>query len=522
MTLPVGTVGEAYSQQLTASGGSGSGYNFDATGLPPGLSLSTSGLLSGTPTTATGSPFAVDVTVTDSDGGMGSQNYMLTVNASSIYGIIVTSLAKSYYGQEVTLTATFYATPSGSAQMTGTVAFYDGQTYMGTEPFIAAGDPSGSSSLPTSSLAVGNHVITAIYSGDANYPAATVQVPVAVEVIQAVTSITLTAAAGPQGTTLTANVVATSPGNPAVVGTVSFYDGDTLLGTEIVSNGIATLNVGPLSPGSHAFKAVFSGNGSFSASASAVVVPTEGPEVTGVLRYGFHLQPTYLLLAFNGPLDPNTAQNPLNYQILGPGGHQIRVVSAIYDSATDTVTLVPAARLKLRVRYRLTVNGKAPSGLANPSGILLDGAGNGHPGTDYVTSITWSNLRGRAGTADSRSGSRSPLARGQNPDIAAAALLSEIACARRPSARARIGACPEAPPERLRRFSLLPMGDRGLEPLTSCVSGRRSSQRSGFSPLRVSTQVRCRMDGRRVNGVSSGPAKLAVVLSHRHQWPDCD
>ena len=136
-TLPVATVGVVYSQQLTASGGSGSGYSFAATGLPAGLSLTTLGLLSGTPTTAIGSPFVVDVTVTDGDGGTGTQNYTLTVEAKTITGIIVTSLARSYYGQEVTLTATFTATPAGSAPMTGTVAFYDGNTYLGTEPFVA-------------------------------------------------------------------------------------------------------------------------------------------------------------------------------------------------------------------------------------------------------------------------------------------------------------------------------------------------------------------------------------------------
>ena len=145
-TLPVATVGDPYSQQLTASGGSGSGYTFGATGLPAGLSLSPTGLLSGTPTTATGSPFAVDVTVTDGDGGTGSQNYSLTVKAKTITGVIVTSLPQTYYGQEVTLTATFTATDAGSAPMTGTVAFYDGNTYLGTEPLFAIGDPSGTSS----------------------------------------------------------------------------------------------------------------------------------------------------------------------------------------------------------------------------------------------------------------------------------------------------------------------------------------------------------------------------------------
>ena len=56
--------------QLTGSGGAGGPYTFSATGLPAGLTLSASGLLSGTPST-TGS-FSYTVTVTDKDGNTGS------------------------------------------------------------------------------------------------------------------------------------------------------------------------------------------------------------------------------------------------------------------------------------------------------------------------------------------------------------------------------------------------------------------------------------------------------------------
>ena len=351
-TLPATTVGEAYSQQLTASGGSGTGYSFVATGLPPGLSLSTTGLLSGTPTTATGSPFAVDVTLTDSAGDMGNHPYSLTVNASSIYGIIVTSLAKSYYGQEVTLTATFYATPSGSASMTGTVAFYDGHDYLGTEPFIPTGDPSGTASLPTSTLAVGNHLITAIYSGDASYPTDTVQAPVAVEVIQAATSTTLTAAPGPLGMTLTANVFATSPGHPQVDGTISFYDGSMLLGTELVSSGLATLTIGRY-PRGRTHSEPFSQAATISPRARRRSSSPRTAQKWRVKRYGFHQQPTFLVLYFNSPLEVVSAENVANYTIAGPirrrgqSGHQIFVRKAVYDPASQTVTLIPAGRLKI-------------------------------------------------------------------------------------------------------------------------------------------------------------------------------
>lgn len=62
-TLPAAQVGVAYSHQLTAVGGSGS-YYFQLTGgtLPAGLSLSSTGLISGTPTTAATSSFQISLT----------------------------------------------------------------------------------------------------------------------------------------------------------------------------------------------------------------------------------------------------------------------------------------------------------------------------------------------------------------------------------------------------------------------------------------------------------------------------
>ena len=51
-TLPVLTVGDSLHQQLHGFRRFGTGYSFAATGVPAGLTLSSTGLLSGTPTDA--------------------------------------------------------------------------------------------------------------------------------------------------------------------------------------------------------------------------------------------------------------------------------------------------------------------------------------------------------------------------------------------------------------------------------------------------------------------------------------
>lgn len=82
-SLPVATVGTAYTHTLQASGGTGSDTWGVASGssLPAGLALSSSGTLSGTPTTA-GSP-AFTVQVTDGAGVSATQSLSLTVQPAA-------------------------------------------------------------------------------------------------------------------------------------------------------------------------------------------------------------------------------------------------------------------------------------------------------------------------------------------------------------------------------------------------------------------------------------------------------
>ena len=73
--LPRATVGTAYSQALTATGGTPPYTNWSVSSgsLPPGLTLNvSSGTISGTPTSAAASPYRFNVSVQDANGATAS------------------------------------------------------------------------------------------------------------------------------------------------------------------------------------------------------------------------------------------------------------------------------------------------------------------------------------------------------------------------------------------------------------------------------------------------------------------
>jgi endo-1,4-beta-xylanase len=75
-----GTVGTAVSKQISASDSGGASLTYSASGLPSGLSISSSGNITGTPTTA--GTYNVTVTAKDSTGASGSTTFTWTVASS--------------------------------------------------------------------------------------------------------------------------------------------------------------------------------------------------------------------------------------------------------------------------------------------------------------------------------------------------------------------------------------------------------------------------------------------------------
>ncbi len=78
--IPNGAVGTAYNQSLPLSETSTLTFALNSGSLPPGLSLSSSGVITGTPTT--GGTYNFSVAITDSNGLVNFQNYVIVIGCT--------------------------------------------------------------------------------------------------------------------------------------------------------------------------------------------------------------------------------------------------------------------------------------------------------------------------------------------------------------------------------------------------------------------------------------------------------
>ncbi|MFI9829294.1 M4 family metallopeptidase [Streptomyces sp. NPDC051913] len=119
------TVGTAVSLQISASSTNSGTLTYAATGLPTGLSISSStGAVSGTPTTA--GTYSSTVTVTDSTGATGTASFTWTVNSSGGGGSCTSTQLLGNAGFEsgnTTWTATSGVITSSSSQAARTGSY---------------------------------------------------------------------------------------------------------------------------------------------------------------------------------------------------------------------------------------------------------------------------------------------------------------------------------------------------------------------------------------------------------------
>jgi autotransporter-associated beta strand protein len=197
-----------------------------------------------------------------------------TVDQDSSTSVVASSANPSVFGQSVTFTATVTSDAPGSGTPTGTVTFVDGSTNLGTGTL----DGSGQANFSTSALSVGDHVITVVYGGDSNFTTST-SAGVTQAVDQDSSSSVVASASNPsvfgQSVTFTATVTSNSPGAGTPTGTVTFMDGSTTLGSNILNGlGQATFSTAALAVGTHSITVVYGGDSNFTVSTSSPLPQT--------------------------------------------------------------------------------------------------------------------------------------------------------------------------------------------------------------------------------------------------------
>lgn len=208
-SLPAGTLGAAYSEMITAAGGTAP-YSFEviAGSLPPGLTLATSGALTGSPTTA--GSFTFTVRGTDANACFGSRVYTIVVNAAGCPTIslapatIPAATAGMAYGP-VTLTASGGAAPYTFAISGG--ALPQGMTLSSGGVISGTPTQSGSFTVTITATDAAGCRGSRIYSAVVNCPVVTVA------------PVTLPGAT--QGTPYNQNITASGGGAPYTFALIS-------------------------------------------------------------------------------------------------------------------------------------------------------------------------------------------------------------------------------------------------------------------------------------------------------------
>jgi hypothetical protein len=205
-----------------------------------------------------------------------SSAFTQTVNQASTSVTLISSANPGSFAQTLVLTATVQ--PPAGTTASGSITFMDGATTLSSATLS-----NNAAQFSISTLAIGSHSLTAVYSGNANLAAST-SASLTETIAQSSTSVSLTTSLNPATYGVAVTFVATvqTPTGGPATGTFSFFDGSTLIVTTPVNNnGVqhssANLTVGEFQGGTHSITAVYSGDSNYTGSTSPAVVETINP-----------------------------------------------------------------------------------------------------------------------------------------------------------------------------------------------------------------------------------------------------
>jgi len=395
-TLPAGDINIAYNQTISASGGTAP-YTFAQTSgtLPTGLSLNTStGVISGTPTTTSGSPFTFTITATDSatpTHNTGSKSYTVTINPA--VAVTTTTLSnwtvnQPGYSQTVsasggsgTYTFTSVGTLPPGLTLSSAGVLSGTPTTAGSFTFaVTATDTLGSSANEGFTVVI-NPAVTITTIALANWTAFHAGYSQAISATGGTGSLTFSAPAADLPTGLTLNSTGLLAGTPTAPGTYTFTvtatDSVGATGTDnytVVINPIVTVSTPTLA------------NWTVDQSGYSQTITATGG--TGALTFSAPAAslPTGLTLSTAGVLSGTpTATGTFTFIVtatdsLGVNGtHSYTVV--INPAVTITTTALPGGTVGTAYNQTISATGGTGAltfsvpGASLPSGLTLSTTG---------------------------------------------------------------------------------------------------------------------------------------------------
>ena len=241
------------------------------------------------------------------------------------------------FGQSVTLSVTV---ASGSGTPTGSVQFLDGSTILGRPPLSG-----GTATLSTSSLSLGSHSLTAVYTASGNFAGSTSTARIET-INQDSTTTTLGSSANPavlgQAVTFTATVAAASPGSGIPTGSVTFKDGSTVIGTGTLNaSGQATLTTSSLTVANHTITAVYGGDTNFTTSSNLLsqVVGHANTSVSLAASVNPAKAGTYVLLTATVVVTAPGGGTPAGTVTFTDGSTKLGIISVVAANGVITAKL---------------------------------------------------------------------------------------------------------------------------------------------------------------------------------------
>ena len=310
-----------------------------------------------------------------------SSPFTLEVQQAPTATALITSINPLTQGTTLTLTAT---TTSPSANLSGQVTFYDGPTRLGSSILNAA----GSAAITVSAtLSLGQHPLTATYSGDTVHAPSTSTA--LSELVVEPSTATLTSSNNPSASGQNVAFTAVFAGIGVIpTGTASFRDGGTLLATvPLTATGVANYPTAGLSVGNHTITCTYNGDPNYAVATAQLLQTVVNADTQVTLQasanpaiYGQPLTLSTTVSSNGGAATGsvsfladgislgtaalnNSQQAVFSTSTLAPGNH---VLSARYlgNSVTDASVSAP---LSLSVKQNTTLSLSSSS---NPSPTL--------------------------------------------------------------------------------------------------------------------------------------------------------